>query len=616
MSDTNVQIERQTMETDVVCVGFGPAVAGFLATLAPALSGEDGGTPPESLAMPGMPAQVMCYERADDVSFGVSGIATGARGIRKTLPGLDPSEIPMATPISRETMVYLQDPVGASRRPPAIKAIDKAVSPLSRNKAYEFPYLPGFLRKEEGLILSMGQFMSWMGARLMGTGLMQIWPGMPVAGPLIENGKVVGVRLADQGVEKDGAPGPAYMPGMDVRARLTVVGDGPFGPVGRQIDEHFGMPEGRHRRDWAVGMKMVVDLPESCKLPQGTVIHTMGYPEPEIFGFLYVHPENVASLGIFVPSWFDNPARTAYRYLQHWMRHPYLWRHLEGGSMRSWGAKSILEAGRRGEPWLAGEGYARIGEGSGATNVLTSSGVDEAWTSGALLGEAAVELLRSGADFSRANLEKSYVERRRSHRMDMESKQAQRARDGFQSSVLKGMMGMGLAGLSKGKLFWPAKSIPPHKRLGTLEEYYRGIIPESEVQKIREECERKGVSLHDSLMDRAGWPQIEFDGRLMVSQQDALLMGGKVQAQPGFADHVVFKDHGVCRACREKTCIEACSGQAILPGEDGGVPIFDREKCVHCGACIWNCSKPDPRDPEKTNVLFQAGSGGLHSAEN
>jgi electron-transferring-flavoprotein dehydrogenase len=92
-------------------------------------------------------------------------------------------------------------------------------------------------------------------------------------------------------------------------------------------------------------------------------------------------------------------------------------------------------------------------------------------------------------------------------------------------------------------------------------------------------------------------------------------MGGKVQAAPGYADHVVFKDHGVCSTCREKTCIEACSGQAIMPGEYG-VPDFDREKCVHCGACVWNCSKADLGDPEKTNVEFRAGSGGLHSAEN
>jgi electron-transferring-flavoprotein dehydrogenase len=106
---------------------------------------------------------------------------------------------------------------------------------------------------------------------------------------------------------------------------------GPVGAIGRQRDEVFGLPDGHHQREWAVGMKMVVDLPESCTLEPGTVFHTFGCPEPEIFGFLYVHPDRIATAGIFVPSWFRSPMRTSYRYLQHFVQHPYIWRHLQGG---------------------------------------------------------------------------------------------------------------------------------------------------------------------------------------------------------------------------------------------------------------------------------------------
>ena len=73
---------------------------------------------------------------------------------------------------------------------------------------------------------------------------------------------VNGVRLTDQGVDSEGNPEATFLPGMDVRAALTVVGDGPVGAVGRQLDEDFGLPAGHHQREWAVGMKMVVDLPE------------------------------------------------------------------------------------------------------------------------------------------------------------------------------------------------------------------------------------------------------------------------------------------------------------------------------------------------------------------
>ena len=82
---------------------------------------------------------------------------------------------------------------------------------------------------------------------------------------------------------------------------------------------------------------------------------------------------------------------------------------------------------------------------------------------------------------------------------------------------------------------------------------------------------------------------------------------------PGFADHVIFRDAGLCVACLEKTCIAMCSGQAITLGADN-MPAFEREKCVHCGACLWNCGQSP--DGEHSNIEFRAGSGGLHSAEN
>jgi len=122
-----------------------------------------------------------------------------------------------------------------------------------------------------------------------------------------------------------------------------------------------------------------------------------------------------------------------------------------------------------------------------------------------------------------------------------------------------------------------------------------------------------GRPLHDAIMSARGWPEIDYDGRLLISHQDALLMGGKVQAMPGFANHVVFRDAGLCIHCDDKTCIAMCSGQALTLGAEG-MPVFEREKCVHCGACLWNCSVADAAG--RTNIEFCAGAGGFHSAEN
>ena len=610
------QVERQSMDADIVCVGFGPAMGGFLTTLAGKLMNPDGTPVAESKAMPGMPPQVICYERADDIGFGVSGVVTKGRAIRASFPEIDLSQIPMAAEVKEEKVAWLLDPVGASRRSGFIRLADAAVRPLSRDHAFELPYVPPFLRKHGGMVLSIGQFNQWVGAQLMGSGMVQIWPGTPVAEPLVNMGKVEGVRLCDQGVDKQGNADAGYMPGMDIKAQLTVIGDGPVGPVGRILDQEMGLPEGNHQRDWAVGMKVVVDLPEGHDMEPGLVLHTLGYPEPEIFGFMYVYPGNTASLGIFVPSWFDSPVRTAYRYMQHWMQHPYIWNRIKGGTMRSWGAKSLQESGRRGEPHLAGDGFARIGEGSGSTNVLTGSGVDEAWATGVQLAEGVLELMKEGKPFTRANLEEAYVIRRRTSWVEQEAKVAERSRDGFQRGVVPGMLGMAMSGMTGGRLNWLARLKRPWERIPTLEAYYKGRLSPADIEAARAECKIKGLPLHNALMDKAGWPEIPYDGQLLVSHQDALLMGGKVQAPHGFSDHVRFKDPAICAACAEQVCIEACSGQAIAVNPEGGAPLFDREKCVHCGACLWNCSKADQNDPERTNVSFRAGAGGLHSAEN
>jgi len=605
------EIERASMEVDIACAGFGPATGGFLSTLTKAWTENPADPAFESRVAPGMPLQVLCYERADDISSGVSGVVTGAHAIRSSFPSLDPAEIPMAVPVKSERVMYLLDPIGASRRSFTLRLADfflrlggKLIG--VKDHAFTLPWTPAFLNKHGGLVLSIGQFNQWIGTQLMATGLVQIWPGSPVSAPLFNGNRVEGLRLADHGVDKSGAPTDGFMAGMDVKALLTVVADGPVGAVGQALDEKLGLPDGHHKREWALGMKFVIELPEDSKLEAGTVWHSFGYPEPEIFGFLYVHPDHLCSVGIFVPSWLSDPSRTAYRYLQHYIQHPAIWPALKDGTLRSWGAKSLEESGKHGEPYLVGDCFARIGEGSGSTNMLTGSGVDEAWATGAQLGEAVIELLRAGKPFTQQNLAATYEKRRRLSWVEQGARQAENARNGFQDGIVKGMIGMALAGLTQGKLSLTAKIPPAPKQIRPTTD---GIKRKDAVKLAIAD----GRSLHDALLTARGWPEIPFDGRLLVTQQDALLLGGKVQAMPGFADHVAFRNPELCIACGEKTCVAMCSGQALTQGENGA-PAFEREKCVHCGACLWNCGQSP--DGEHSNIAFRAGSGGFHSAEN
>ena len=115
-----------------------------------------------------------------------------------------------------------------------------------------------------------------------------------------------------------------------------------------------------------------------------------------------------------------------------------------------------------GEPFLAGDGFARIGEGSGSTNMLTGSGVDEAWTTGVQLGEAVLELLRAGKAFTQENLAATYEARRRASWVEHGAREAENARNGFHRGFVAGY-GHGARGLTGGRLSLAA-TIPPAQK--------------------------------------------------------------------------------------------------------------------------------------------------------
>src|ERR1039458_9824677 len=139
--------ERQTMEVDIACVGFGPAMGGFLTTLTREWCEHPDDPVFESKVAPGMPLQVLCYERADDIAAGVSGVVTRAQGIRASFPDLNPAEIPMAVEVKRERVLYLLDPIGASRRSLTLRAADAVLHTAGRlfglkDHAFELPWTP------------------------------------------------------------------------------------------------------------------------------------------------------------------------------------------------------------------------------------------------------------------------------------------------------------------------------------------------------------------------------------------------------------------------------------------------------------------------------------------
>ena len=528
--------------------------------------------------MPGMPLQVTCFERADDIGHGRVGRRDpGARDPRSRFR----TSIPRRSRWRRRSCTNTWPTCSirsapAADRPPCESAIGSSAfcgRPAAvRHDAVELPFIPD--------VPAQGR---WLRV---------------VARPV----HAVGRRSGDGQRRRPGLAGYARSPRRSrgqPRDRRPAGRSGrrSAGRAGRRVHAGHGRARGAHGRRRRSGWRGRAPARRALRHAGGPprarlgrrhedgrgsarrqwsraghgVPHASGIPEPEIFGFLYVNDARTASLGIFVPSWFDSPVRTAYRYLQHWMLHPYLWRYLEGGRMRSWGAKSLQESGKRGEPFLAGDGYARIGEGFGqhqrADRVRRGRSLDDGHAArlkpcSTCSRRASRLRVRTSTRPTSRGVARSWVEH--------EGRVAERARDGFHKGVLTGLLGMGLAGLTGGRLFMPVEPRRPHERVRGLHGLLRRADSRrDELERIQRTCAQHGpaASRRACWTARAG-PPIPFDGALLVSHQDALLMGGKVQAAPGYADHVLFHDPALCATCRHRLCIEICSGQALMPGPE------------------------------------------------
>ncbi len=134
-------------------------------------------------SMPGMPLQVICYERADDLASASRAWSRRARAFAQSFPDLDVAEIPMADAgAQRESGL----PARSARRQPPFAgrcawpiSCSNLICAAAEHRRSSCRTRRRFWKKHGGLILSIGQFNQWVGSELMATGLVQIWPGMP-----------------------------------------------------------------------------------------------------------------------------------------------------------------------------------------------------------------------------------------------------------------------------------------------------------------------------------------------------------------------------------------------------------------------------------------------------
>src|SRR3972149_1458147 len=91
-------------------------------------------------------------------------------------------------------------------------------------------------------------------------------PGAPAA----EGGCVVGARTDDRGVERDGRRKENFQPGYELRAKVTVLAEGPRGSLTKQLLQKFSLEAGCNPQVYAIGVKEIWEVPAG-RVEPGTV---------------------------------------------------------------------------------------------------------------------------------------------------------------------------------------------------------------------------------------------------------------------------------------------------------------------------------------------------------
>ena len=220
----------------------------------------------------------------------------------------------------------------------------------------------------------------WLGARAEEAGV-NIFTGFPAASLLTKGNRVVGVRTAPAGLDRDGAPGSTYTAPNDLAAKVTALAEGTRGMLS-QAWCHWQGVTSRNPQIFALGVKELWET----KTPLARVIHTMGWPLPaDAFGgsFMYPLEPNLVAVGLVVGLDYEDAGLDVHVLLQRLKRHPLFRPYLEGGEMVEWGAKTTPEGGFYALPnRYSGEGIVILGDAAGFVDVPSLKGIHYAMQSG------------------------------------------------------------------------------------------------------------------------------------------------------------------------------------------------------------------------------------------
>jgi electron-transferring-flavoprotein dehydrogenase len=537
-------MERETLEFDVQFIGAGPAGLAGAIHLANLIARHDqavaAGAPGKALGE----VSIAVLEKSATVgAHGISGMVLDPRALRELMPDFREQGCPLSTEVTRDEVHLLWE-----------------------SGQFRLPIVPPMLQNHGHLVGALGNLVAWM-AQVAETKGVLVVTETPAARPLVEDGRVVGVRTGDKGIARSGDPKPNHQPGADCRARATVLCEGPRGTLAKVLEQQLGLTLGRNAQVYSTGVKEVWEMP-SGHVERGRVIHTMGWPLPhETFGggFIYGMDDGHWSIGFVTGLDYRDPSTDPHRNLQRFKTHPLVRRLIDGGRMASYGAKAIPEGGWWAMPKLSADGLLLCGDTGGFLNGARLKGVHLAMKSGMLAAETLFECLLAG-DFSKERLA-GYETRVNDSWAATELRKVRNFHQGFEHGLVPGLLHTGIQMALGGRdLFGDRlRNVPGHQRMGRITEVHPRGKP----------------------------PPPRFDGSITFDKLADVYASGTMhdEDQPV---HLVVADTSVCATrCREEfgnPCQHFCPASVyeMVPDEarPGALRLqINASNCVHCKTC-------------------------------